>query len=151
MKTLNSKLLLAASVLTLLISSCSSDTKNGSGSTTSDIVAISTDKIVEEANALGEEAFLAKYPKDSTIVLEGEITTTATWDDKKDPNFGPSLNDLPKKPHFFLCEKRGTKESTKENVTIGKKIKFQGKLKFAWFKKETGKLDRLELTSCKTL
>lgn len=151
MKTLNSKLLLAVTVLTFLIASCSSDTKSTSGGADSDISTISTDKIVEDANALGEKLFLEKYPKDSIIALEGEITTTATWNDKTDAKFGPSLNELPVKADFFFADNGGTKESTQEKVSIGKTIKFQGKLKFAWFDNATGKLKNIELTSCKTL
>lgn len=145
----NSKLLSLTTVLGILIFSivsCSGGAETEDSKTTDS--GFTTEMLINEANDIGEEAFIEKYPPDSEIELSGEARFPATWDDKIAVKFGPDMNNLPITADFMFTDNGGTKESTDDKITSGEILHFKGKIGMVFFS-EDGKLSRLSLSSCK--
>src|SRR3989338_928027 len=124
--------------LGLFLSACGND---ASSEEEAEEAVMTTDEFIADANKLGYDEFMKKYPNDSEITLEGEVRAPATWDDKIDAKFGSSLNDLPVSATFTFADNGGSKESTKEKVKGGSVIRFTGKIDGAFFM--DGKLGRV--------
>lgn len=131
--------------LGLFLSACGSDATPEEGE--AEEAVMTTDEFIADANKLGYDEFMKKYPNDSEITLEGEVRAPATWDDKIDAKFGSSLNDLPISATFMFADNGGSKESTKEKVKGGTVIRFTGKIDGTFFM--DGKLSRVGIMGCK--
>lgn len=129
-----------------LLTACNSETNGGEGENAAEDQVMTTDEFIKEANDLGSEKFMEKYPNDTEITLKGEVRAPATWDDKVAAKFGTGLNDLPLTADFMFTDNGGTKESTKEKVTVGAEIVFTGKMDGCFF--TDNKLNRCTLKEC---
>ncbi len=137
-------LLLFTGLSFALLTGCSGGTTDAEGDGgEAEAAVMTTDEFIKEANELGYDKFMEKYPMNTEITLKGEVRAPATWDDKVVAKFGTGLNDLPLSADFMFADNGGTKESTKEKVAVGQEIVFTGKMDGCFFMDE--KLNRCSL------
>lgn len=153
MKKIKFMSFVAMGLFVFALNACSgekTDAATGEKEEVAETEIMTTEKLIDEANKIGPEAFGKKYAQDSEMELSGEAKFPATWDDKISVKFGPATDDLPISADFMFADNGGSKEATKAKIKFGEILHFKGKLVYTFFD-DKGKLKNLSFTNCKVL